>query len=251
MQSRNSLSRTSSVLLAVLATFAFVAAAGGGGDETVSKSSEERETTTTEDADPGIASGILDRATSGAGFDSDEFDSDVEECIGESVIDSVGESGAEDMMSADPADYSSEQVDALVQAFNDCVPGSAMAPSLVSSFYEGMGATEPSDPTMVDCVADEIDGRTGELVGEGLAVEATDAFPELTLQVMDKCMPPEDLTALLTDAFASSGLTETQASCVAAALEGQISVTELAEAGMGTGSPELEAKVQAAAAGCQ
>lgn len=244
-------SRSTSLLLAVLASVAFVAAACGGDDETVSKSSDEKETTTTSGSGAGIASGILDRAASGAGFDSDEFDADIEECIGESVIDAVGESSAEAMMDGDPADYSADEVDALVQAFNDCVPGEAMAPTMVSSFYEGMGATEPTDPTMVDCVAEEIDGRTGDLVGEGLAVEATDAFPELTLQVMDTCMPTEDLTALLTEAFASSGLTDAQASCVATALEGQITVTDLAEAGSGTGSPELEALVQSAALGCQ
>ena len=246
--------RPAAALIALFAALALTAGACSSSDDETSKSSDEKETTTSTSATSsgsGVASGILDRATEGAGLDAGGFDEDVAECVGQSVIDAVGESDAEAMVDGDPATYSPDEIDAMVTAFNECVPGDVMAPGMVSSFYEGMGATEPTGSEMTDCVAEAIDGRTGDLVGEGIAVEATDEFPELTLQVMDECMPQEDLTALLIDAFTSSGLTSAQATCVADALEGQISVTELARAGMNEGSPELESKVQAAAVGCQ
>jgi len=248
------LRRAGALLVAVLASFAFVAAScSSGSDESVSKESDTKETTTTEKerSGGGIASGILDRAAKSGKFSSSGFGGDVEECIGGSVIDSLGEDEAQTMADTDPSEYSPDQVDALVAAFNDCVPGEVIAPTLVSSFYEGMGAAEPSDSTMVDCVADAVDGQTGDIVREGIAAQANESTPELTLQAFDQCMPAEDITALLTEAFTSSGLTAEQAACVATALEGQISVSELAAAGQNDGSPELEAKVQAAAEGCR
>ena len=247
------LRRAGALLVAVLASFAFVAASCSSSDESASKESDTKETTTTEKerSGGGIASGILDRAAKSGKFSSSGFGGDVEECIGGSVIDSLGEDEAQTMADTDPSEYSSDQVDALVAAFNDCVPGEVIAPTLVSSFYEGMGAAEPSDSTMVDCVAEAVDGQTGDIVREGIAAQENESTPELTLQAFDQCMPAEDITALLTEAFTSSGLTAEQAACVATALEGQISVSELAAAGQNDGSPELEAKVQAAAEGCR
>lgn len=247
--------RASATFVLVVATAALLASGCGGKDDsTASKDSNTKETTTTAKKSSGdgggIASGILNKASKSGKFGSDEFDSGVEECVGGSVIDSLGESGAEEMASADAADYTSEQVDALVTAFNDCVPGKVIAPTLVSSFYEGMGVAEPTDSTMVECVGKFVDGKTGEIVQEGLASEATNAVPEITLKAFDKCMPAEDITALLEKAFASSGLTDAQASCVATALKGQISVSDLVAAGSPGGDPALEAKVKAAAAGC-
>lgn len=248
--------RASATLVLVVATAALLASGCGGNDDsTASKDSNTKETTTTAKKSSGgdsggIASGILDKASKSGKFGSDELGSGVEECVGGSVIDSLGESGAEEMASADAADYTSEQVDALVTAFNDCVPGKVIAPTLVSSFYEGMGVAEPTDSTMVECVGEFVDGKTGEIVQEGLASEATNAVPEITLKAFDSCMPAEDITALLEKAFASSGLTETQASCVATALQGQITVSDLVAAGSPGGDPALEAKVQAAAADC-
>lgn len=244
--------RLNALLAASIAPLALMAVAcGGSDDDTASKDSDSRETTTTAKAGSGVASGILEKASQSGQFDASDFDEDLEECVGESVIDSLGESEAEAMVEIEVSDYTTDQIDALAVAFNDCVPGQVIAPMLVSSFYEGMGAVEPSDPTMVDCVAAFVDGRTGDIVREGAAAQATDAVPEVTIQAFDQCMPPEDITALLKDAFLTSGLSEEQATCVSTALEGQLSVADLAAAGMDQQSPELEAKLQAAAQGCQ
>ena len=253
---RSSGRRTSALLLAVLATFAFVAAACGGDDDeaTPSKKSDERETTTTESddgGDTGIASGILDSAAKGGQFDDSGFGEDVELCLGQSIIDAVGEDEAQAMADGDISDYTAEQVDALATAFDDCVPGSALAESMTSSFYESAGSQTPPSASVVACVGDQLDGRTGQVVKEGVAVDSGQ-LPELTLQIMDTCVPPEDVTALLQSAFVDAGLTEAQATCTANALNGQISVSELAQAGAADGeSPELQAKVEAAAQGCR
>lgn len=249
--------RASATLVLVVATAALLASGCGGNDDsTASKDSNTKETTTTAKKSSGgdsggIASGILDKASKSGKFGSGEFDSDTAECVGGSVIDSLGEDGAQEMSAAAAADYTSDQVDALVTAFNDCVPGSMIAPTMVSSFYEGMGVTQPTDSAMVECVGNFVEGKTGEIVKEGLAAEATDAMPEITLKSFDKCMPPDDITGLLEKAFASSGLTNTQASCVAAALKGQITVSDLVAAGAPGGDPALEAKVKSAAEGCR
>jgi hypothetical protein len=256
LQGRSAGRRTSALLLAVLATFAFVAAACGGDDDeaTPSKNSDERETTTTEtdeDADTGIASGILDSASKGGTFDDSGFDEDVELCVGESIIDAVGEDTAQQMADGDPSTYSPEELDALAAAFDECVPGSALAESMTDSFYKSAGSKTPPSAEVVDCVATELDGRTGTVIKEGVAVDSGE-MPELTLQIMDRCVPPADVTALLQAAFVDAGLTEAQATCTANALNGQISVSELAEAGAASGgSPELEAKVEAAAQSCR
>ena len=67
---------------------------------------------------------------------------------------------------------------------------------------------------MVDCVADAVDGQTGDIVRPGINAQEERLHPELTLQAFDQCMPPEDITALLTEAFTSSGLPAEQATCV-------------------------------------
>ncbi len=249
--------RASAALVIVVASVALAVSACGGSDDTgASKQSNTKDTTTTTTKKKGsdgssIASGILDKASKSGKFGSGEFDSDTAECVGGSVIDSLGEDGAQEMSAAAAADYTSDQVDALVTAFNSCVPGSMIAPTMVSSFYEGMGVTEPTDSAMVECVGGFVEGKTGEIVKEGIASQATDAVPEITLKAFDKCMPPEDISALLEKAFTSSGLTDTQASCVATELKGQITVSDLVAAGGAGGNPDLEAKIKSAAEGCR
>lgn len=242
------------LVLTGLATLAF--AAGGcssSSDDTAEKKSDERpESTTTTEASSGdgIASGILDRASSSAKLGSGSgFDDDIAECVGNSVIDSLGEEQATAMSEADLADYSPEELTALADAFDECVPGHIIAEDMTVSFYESAGATtEPSIET-VQCVADALDGKTGQIVKEGAKADAG-GFPALTLAVMDSCVPPQDVAALLKAAFLDAGLTESQADCTATALQDQISVSDLAAAGLSDDNPELEAKVQAAAQTC-
>lgn len=249
------LRRSTSLLVAGLATLAFVTpGCGGGDDDTASKSSGDRpESSTTEKSSGdgnGIASGILDRASTSAKFGDDSgFDDAVAECVGSSVIDSLGEEQAEAMSNAEVSEYTDEELTALADAFDECVPGELIAESMTVSFYESAGATtEPSIET-VQCVADALDGRTGQVVKEGAKADAG-GFPALTLAVMDGCVPPEDVAALLKTAFLDAGLTEAQADCTATALQGQISVSDLAVAGLSDDNPELEAKVQQAAQAC-
>jgi hypothetical protein len=237
-------------------------AACGGEDDTAAparKSSEDRpeETTTTEDGgsgdSTGIASGILSSSSgsSGSTFDTGSVTADEEECLGQFVTDSVGEDEAIQMSEADISTYTASQLEALREGFNECISGTTVAGELLSSFYEGAGATAEPSPGVEECVADALDGQTGDVVVEAVELTESEALPPIMLGTLDACVPPTDVAVILEAAFTGSGLTTAQATCMAAALSNTITITQLAELGAAGGMPaDLEAVVTQAAQGC-
>ena len=251
--------RPTALAVAVLvATSALVVGACGGSDEDTAapekQSGERPESTTTEkkssNAAGGIASGILSTADS-AKLDDSAVSSDEEECLGAEVIDAVGEAEATQMSEADLSQYTPAQLEVLRDAFNTCVSGETLAGELVVNFYEGAGATKQPGAEVTTCVASAIDGRTGDIVVESAQLQSDTALPQITLEVLDTCVPAADVALLLTDAFQQAGLPAAQASCMATTLSDQISVSQLAELGNAAQiPPEVQALVNAAAAGC-
>ncbi len=76
-------------------------------------------------------------------------------------------------------------------------------------------------------VAEAVDGETSDIVREGINAPRRRST-ELTLQAFDQCMPPEDITALLTEGIHQLRA-DRRAGRVATALEGRRSrVSELA-----------------------
>lgn len=249
---------TSTRYLLVACIGALVTTAGGcgGGDATPGGSAGKRPapTTTTRPADPtarsGVADAILRRASSGAQIDDSGFDEAIAECVADSVTESVGEIRANAMADAEVSAYSEEEVKALAGAFDKCVPGRIISESITRSFYTGAGAaTEPSIET-VACVSQALEGRTGRIVAEGARV-GSGAVPEVTLEVMDRCIPASDVTVLLEKSFLDAGLTQDQATCTSKALEGQLKVSDLARAGRNETTPDIEAKTKSAAQRCR
>lgn len=246
--------RIPSLLVALVGALVLVAGACGGDDSATEKTSPRRSTSTTttksggSGSDTALAGGILGKA-GGQQFDGSGFGADIEECVGRSVTTALGQKDAEAMASAELAEYTAEEMDALLAAFNKCVPGTELARSLTTSFYRTAGMKTAPGSAVLTCVGKALDGRTGEVVAEG-ARSDSGVMPQFTLQILDRCVPPGDISGMLEASFADAGLTPEQASCTAKALEGQISVSELAEAGFKEGSPALEAKVSAAAETC-
>lgn len=244
------------MLVATSATF--LGACGGSDDDTAApekQSGERPESTTTSEekssnAAGGIASGILSTADS-AKLDDSSVSSDEEECLGTEVIDAVGEDEATQMSEAELSEYTPAQLEVLRDAFNTCVSGETLAGELVVNFYEGAGATTPPADAVTECVAAAIDGRTGDIVVESAQLQSDTDLPQVTLEVLDTCIPASDVALLLGDAFQQAGLPAAQATCMAGTLSDQISVSQLAELGGSSQiPPEVEALVTQAAAAC-
>lgn len=105
---------------------------------------------------------------------------------------------------------------------------------------------------MEECVADTLDGQTGDVVVESIQMAESDTLPPVMLATFDACVPPSDVALILEAAFSSSGLTPEQSTCMASALSGSITITQLAELGASDAGlpPDLEATITQAAQGC-
>lgn len=240
---------------ALVAAVALVLTSACGGTVTVEKkSSKDRSTTTTTTTTngtggSGTTTGIFDKAGKGS-FDDATFDTEVDACLEQSVVKSLGPDAMDTLASVELSEYSAEELDALVRAFNKCVPGSAIARSVTTTFYREAGLKTAPSSAVISCVEKEIDGRTGEIVAEGARSDAG-AFPEITITSIDRCVPPADVAALLKQSFLEAGLTEQQAACTSSALEGQVTISDIADAGRDQQSPALQAKVEEAAQSCR
>lgn len=239
---------------ALIAAVVLVLTGACGGTITVEKkSSKDRSTTTTTTTNgtggSGTTTGIFDKAGKGS-FDDATFDTEVDACLEQSVVKSLGPGAMDTLASVEISEYSAEELDALVRAFNKCVPGSSIARSVTTTFYREAGLKTAPSSAVISCVEKEIDGRTGEIVAEGARSDAG-AFPEITIRSIDRCVPPADVAALLKQSFLEAGLTEQQAACTSSALEGQVTISDIAEAGRDQQSPALQAKVEEAARSCR
>jgi hypothetical protein len=247
---------------ALLAATALLGACGSGDVALPEKASGKRPastTSTTEDSgssgsssgsSAGIASGILSNSDSSQ-IDGSAVGTDEESCLGQFVIDAVGEDEATAMSDAPLSSYTAQQLDVLRNGFNKCVSGASIAEALVKSFYQGAGAKTPPDPSVTACMGTALDGHTGDVVVESAQLDTSTALPQVTLKALDGCVPAADVGALLQDAFAQTGMTSTQATCMATALAGKISVSQLAALGSAsTIPPEIQSLINEAAAGC-
>jgi hypothetical protein len=246
------------VAVLLLATAGLVLSGCGGNDSAapVKRTSGDRPTSTTETTTAGgtdsggIASGILSSSRASK-LDPNSVSDDEAQCLGSYVIDRVGEQEAQTISDEAIDALTPDQLAVLTAGFNKCISGATMAGDLVTSFYEGAGVRSTPTDEVVACVADGIDGRTGDVVAES-ATLAESATAPITLSVMDTCVPASEVTELLRSAFQEAGLTPAQATCTAGALEGKISLSELAEIGSASSlPPEIEAKVTTAAQGCK
>jgi hypothetical protein len=221
-----------------------LALAGCGGDD----SSSDDATPTTE-ATSEAASTIGEDAVTDLGVTKDEGI-----CFGNTLVDQLGEDEALELNNSD-AEFSElpeAQLTAVQVAFNECIPGSVMAEDITSEFYSSIGASTEPDAAVVDCVAGELDGRTGDVALEGMTADTEGADLGTTAAVLEGCIPPEVVTELFVTSFTTAGLTPEQAQCAAEQVSGQISLSQLVELGSSTGAlpPEIQAISDAAVTAC-
>ena len=94
----------------------------------------------------------------------------------------------------------------------------------------------------MECVGEELDGRTGALIIEGGVAGETGALPETALDAIDACVGPATVSETLQAEFAEQGLEPAVATCVADRLAAEVTFGELAR--LGTGDSEVAARFQ-------
>lgn len=239
--------RTSTALVVALTVGCAGLAACSSGDDDATTTTEA--TTTT--VDPAVAELAT---TFRADVGPDTISEDEATCVAQALVDELGdEQAAEVIGSSDelleiPA---GERV-VVTDTFNECVPGTAVATSVVDEFYTSLGASSAADPAVTECVATEMDGRTGDVLFESAEADANDTLPTVTLAALEECVPSEVLAEVFASAFESEGATPEQAQCTAEAVTSQLSLEEITRLGLDEGemSSEIQDVITQAASGC-
>ena len=235
--------RLAALSIPLLAGLALV---GCGGDDS---SSDDSSASPTTEATSEAASTIGEDAVTDLGVTKDEGI-----CFGNTLVDQLGEDEALELNNSD-AEFSElpeAQLTAVQVAFNECIPGSVMAEDITAEFYSSIGASTEPDAAVVDCVAGELDGRTGDVALEGMTADTEGADLGTTAAVLEGCIPPEVVTELFVTSFTTAGLTPEQAQCAAEQVSGQISLSQLVDLGSSAGAlpPEIQAISDAAVTAC-
>lgn len=234
--------------VAVLASCCAVIGACSSGED---DADDDSSTTTTEATSP-----VVEEIAGDIRADLGEEMISAEEatCVARILVDELGEDGAQELneSSEDLASVPGEQQDAVTAGFNECVPGSAVAETVTTRFYEGFGATAPPTEEVIDCVGTELDGQTGDVVFEGLAATEDGTVPQVTIAAFEACVPDDVIAEVFVTAFEGQGATPEQARCTADAVAGRLSLEQLAEIGSsgGTLPADVQAIVTEAAQGC-
>jgi len=238
-------------LVGVLALFGGALTACGSDDASDNETSDSRATTTTEAASGSeAAQGIADRFTSQTGLEIDDAGA---LCFGEAMVAGFGEEKAVEVFDSNDelGELPEDDQTIIREAFNDCVPGSAVAEAITTEFYSSAGVTSTPDEAVTTCVAGAIEGRTGDVMWESFVGEATDEVPATTLEALETCVPNTVRAELFAAGMADSGLPPEQLDCIANALAEEFSLADLIEIEDSTTiAPEIEARIEAASMSC-
>ena len=183
----------------------------------------------------------------------DELEADDAECVAVSLVDELGESAAVEVNeTAGLLDLSDEQQDAVTTAFNECIPGAALAGSVAATVYSQYCSTEQPADDVVDCFGAELDGRTGDLILEGERAEADGAVPATLLEVAETCVPTEVVAIAFADSFEQGGLSAEAAACVANAVVENLTVEQRIslQGNQGAAPPEVQQVITDATLAC-
>jgi hypothetical protein len=250
--------RPRTLLAALLAGTALLLAACGGG----SFEDKAATTTTTQDAEQDTGGSGSDDTFSAESialgeeilsqFDIDGTEVDELEtgCLGTALIDALGESDAQDLLTTDTP--TSEQLEATGAAFDACISGTTLAGALTALFFDELPGSPTPDQSVVSCVAGEIDGTTGQLIVGLVDASDTGGLPTEFLDTLDVCVPDEVVADLFVEELSSDGTFDTvQATCIAEAIAPQLSISTLAAAGQADGLPaDVQALIEEATVAC-
>ncbi len=237
-------------LVGVLALFGGALTACSSDDDASEKSTSDTRATTTTKGDEGVARQIADQFSGQTGLDLDDADA---LCFGEAMAVGFGDDRAIEVFesSEDLTELPEADQTIIREAFNECVPGSAVAEAVAFEFYSSAGASAEPDAETVTCIGGALDGSSGDALWESFAVESTDAEPELTIEALEQCVPTEVRAEMFAAGMGDSGLPEAQVQCISNALAAELTLAELVEIGSSPEiSPEFEARITAASAGC-
>lgn len=195
-----------------------------------------------------LASGLLERsgATPLREMSADER---ALQCVGGSLVASLGLDETIRFAAVAGFRYTDAQMGALARALDGCVPGASVAASIVGGVYTATGMGSTPSPSVVTCVSRALDGRVGTVIAETLRT-STGAFPQATMQVLDRCVPAPDMTAALEALLVRSGVTAPRSTCVARALATRVTMSELVGPIFKQPTATLEGKVTEAIKAC-
>ena len=254
--------RARSVAAIALSTLLTLALASCGGT-----SFEDKAASTTAPADSGSGSGSDSGSGGEDGFSAEstelgadilaQFDLQPDEideleagCLGQTLIEALGESDARDVVTTETP--SSEQLEALSAGFDACVSGRTLGPAITALFFGQLPGAPTPDQSVESCVAGEIDGSTGQLIIGLYDSSESGGLPVEFLDTLDVCVPDEVVADLLVAELTSDGtFDETQATCIAEQVAPQLPISALAAAGQSDTLPtEIEQLIEDATAAC-
>lgn len=239
--------RTTTALAVALTVACGTLAACSDGDDDA--------TTTTEATTTTVDPTVQELATTfRADVGPDTISEDDATCVAQALVDELGEEqateviGSSDELLEIPA---GERV-VVTDTFNECVPGTAVADAVVDEFYTSLGASTEPDPAVAACVAEEMDGRTGDVLFESAEADANDTLPTVTLAALEECVPDGVLAEVFASAFETEGATPEQAQCTAEAVTSQLSLEQITRLGLGDGemSSDIQDVITEAASSC-
>ena len=235
-------------LVGVLALCGTALTACGSDGDSEEKSSDEK-VTTTAPASGGVET-IAERFSSQTGLDVDDA---AATCVAEAMVADMGDERAVEVFESNDElpELSEADQTTIRTAFNDCLPGSAVAEPVAYDFYDSIGATSAPDAETVTCLDTALDGHAGDAMWATFADEQSDPSVTVTLEAFEGCLPTSVRAELFTAALASEGLDPAQVSCVSAALAEELTLAELLEIGTsGQMTPEMQSRLTAAGASC-
>jgi hypothetical protein len=239
------------VALALALVGALVGGLAGCGDEESPTSpaagSESPTETETSDAVEEIADEI--RRDVGDGT----FSQQESVCLAQYLVDELGEEQAREVGEADDLpSLPTAQLQAARVAMNECIPGDALADTMTTQFYQGLGAGARPARGVVRCIAGELDGQTGDVLVATLRQDARGEAPTTLIAAFAECVPDGVLIDVFAQSFEDEGAGPDAARCIAAELVDEVSLAQLVQLGMSgkEPGPELQAAIVDAVGTC-
>ena len=235
-------------LVGVLALCSTALTACGSDDDSKESSSDEKVTTTAPAS--GGAEKIAENFNTQTGL---EVDDAAATCVAEAMVADMGDERAVEVFESNEelSELSEADQTTIRTAFNDCLPGSAVAEPVAFDFYDTIGATSTPDAETVTCLDTALDGHAGDAMWATFTEDADDPSITATLEAFEGCLPTSVRAELFTATLAGQGLDEAQVACISTALAEELTLAELVEIGnSGQMTPEMESRLTAAGAGC-
>jgi hypothetical protein len=234
--------------LVLLLSFAVVGLVSGCGDDDGGSSSPTTAASTggSGSVDQGELDQLVDSLSGSDGPGISKADA---RCVGKAALPKLSAKAKRSMFAKDDSgnfsDLTDAEQEAVIDAFDRCVKTADIAAAIAKETGSGQDALSAE---AVDCIESTMVERyptSGQLMRLVLA-DSPDAFQSL----ITGCIPQTDIEQQLHDEFVSRGMTEEQASCVAAAVSAEVSADDLVAASQGSTPANVEQVITSAVQTC-